>query len=121
MVNKKKRSGLGLLDPNTRSIRVGSLTVLRCGVLIPEHPGSHSKHHLYPDGFLMARRYFAPWDPSSRCTFFFSIHFESDASYHKRTKVLFNIQWHDESTQTMRSLTANSPEGKSFFFQLIHQ
>lgn len=34
------------------ALRIGALTIHKLGKLSPETPGSHSKQHVYPAGFL---------------------------------------------------------------------
>ena len=51
-------------------LRIGALTVLRWGRIIPHSPGFHTEKALYPVGYLARRVYWAPGPtPGRRCSY----------------------------------------------------
>lgn len=66
-------------------ILLGSLTVHSLGVIIPDRPGFHNEHHIFPAGYCSSRTYLSIKDPAHQCLYTCTI---VDASYGPRFEII---------------------------------
>lgn len=82
-------AGAGGVHAAVPCVRVGGLTVLRWGRVVPHVPGFHSEHMLFPIGYTARRVFWAPGSRAGhRCTYTLTVEARKSGSNggHKRLR-----------------------------------